>query len=181
MTWDYFSKKTNIIRDYLEDIVDQRAFWPKEVWQQYVPLLADMKEASNKPQAVACLNHLICDALELVPSSLNYLQLLEVGSVQVLRFCAIPQVMAIATMVELYGNPKVFEGVVKISKLTMARIVVETGSMQGIKQWFLLCLSKIRYKLSAWQANKALYRSELSDTIVKRTSNSLTKIESMCK
>lgn len=31
-----FLQKTNIIRDYLEDYIDGRAFWPQEVrtWQQ---------------------------------------------------------------------------------------------------------------------------------------------------
>ena len=37
-------------------------------------------------------------------------------NVDVFRFCAIPQVMAIATMAECYDNGKVFDGgVVKIS------------------------------------------------------------------
>ena len=35
---------------------------------------------------------------------------------EVFRFCAIPQIMAIATLRELYSNPKVFTGVVKIRK-----------------------------------------------------------------
>ena len=92
-----------------------------------------MKEEKFRAEAIACLNHMVCDALEKVPSSLEYLGLLEHGSVQVLRFCAIPQVMAVATLLELYANPLVFQGVVKIGKLTAVRIVVETGSMQGIK------------------------------------------------
>lgn len=66
-----FLQKTNIIRDYLEDIVDQRAFWPKEVWGQYVDQLGDLKQEANLPEAIACLNHLICDALEMVPSCLE--------------------------------------------------------------------------------------------------------------
>ena len=32
-----FLQKTNILRDYLEDSVDGRAFWPMEVWKKYVP------------------------------------------------------------------------------------------------------------------------------------------------
>lgn len=32
-----FLQKTNIIRDYLEDLVDGRAFWPQDVWQRHVP------------------------------------------------------------------------------------------------------------------------------------------------
>lgn len=34
----------------------------------------------------------------------------------VFRFCAIPQIMAIATLAECYGNPEVFKRVVKIPK-----------------------------------------------------------------
>ena len=30
-----FLQKTNIIRDYLEDYVDGRAFWPQSVWKKY--------------------------------------------------------------------------------------------------------------------------------------------------
>jgi len=29
-----FLQKTNIIRDYLEDYVDGRAFWPQDVWKK---------------------------------------------------------------------------------------------------------------------------------------------------
>ena len=32
-----FLQKTNIIRDYLEDYVDGRAFWPMEIWNKYSP------------------------------------------------------------------------------------------------------------------------------------------------
>lgn len=37
-----FLQKTNIIRDYLEDLVDGRQFWPKEIWGQYVENFADL-------------------------------------------------------------------------------------------------------------------------------------------
>ena len=175
-----FLQKTNIIRDYLEDIVDQRAFWPKEVWGQYVPQLGDMQEARCRAEAVACLNHLVCDALEHVPSSLQYLGLLEEGSNQVLRFCAIPQVMAIATLVELYGNPLVFQGVVKITKPTAVRIVVETGSMHGIKTWFNASTKVLRAKMAAWRADPKLYRASLSDEVLGRTEALIDRIEGLC-
>jgi farnesyl-diphosphate farnesyltransferase len=28
-------QKTNIIRDFLEDHIDGRLFWPREIWSQY--------------------------------------------------------------------------------------------------------------------------------------------------
>ena len=34
-----FLQKTNIIRDYLEDLQANRSFWPKEVWGKYAEKL----------------------------------------------------------------------------------------------------------------------------------------------
>ena len=175
-----FLQKTNIIRDYLEDILDQRAFWPKEVWGQYVKNLGDLKEEEFLAEALACLNHMICDALEKVPSSLTYLGLLEDGSNQVMRFCAIPQAMAIATLEKLYANPLVFKGVVKIWKPTAARIVVETGSMAGIKAWFLACTKELQSKTKAWQKSK-YFLPEKSAAVAKRTVELLSQVEALCR
>jgi farnesyl-diphosphate farnesyltransferase len=41
-----FLQKTNIIRDYLEDIVEEpapRMFWPREIWGKHATQLADFK------------------------------------------------------------------------------------------------------------------------------------------
>lgn len=46
-----FLQKTNIIRDYLEDILEEpapRMFWPKEIWGQYADDLAAFKEPRNR-------------------------------------------------------------------------------------------------------------------------------------
>lgn len=84
-----FLQKTNIIRDYLEDLVEGRAFWPREIWAQYAPGLSNLRhkvaaaraavggaapDSSAAPaegddlrfqedQARACLNHLVADAM----------------------------------------------------------------------------------------------------------------------
>ena len=42
-----FLQKTNIIRDYREDLDDDRKFWPKEVWSKYAKDLADFKDPKN--------------------------------------------------------------------------------------------------------------------------------------
>ena len=45
-----FLQKTNIIRDFLEDYVDQRAFWPKTVWKKYGSSLGDFTmEQESRP------------------------------------------------------------------------------------------------------------------------------------
>jgi Squalene/phytoene synthase len=49
-----FLQKTNIIRDYLEDICElpvPRMFWPREIWGRYAGALAELKERENRCDA----------------------------------------------------------------------------------------------------------------------------------
>jgi hypothetical protein len=97
------------------------------------------KGASHR--ALHCLNDLVADALELVPDALEYLSRLKTP--EVYRFCAIPQVMAIATLYECFDNEEVFTGVVKIRKGTAARLIVDTQkghltTLQTFRRYALL-------------------------------------------
>lgn len=88
-----FLQKTNIIRDYLEDIEEEpapRMFWPRDVWGLYATELADFKEPKNRQDALKCLNHMIADALRHAPQCLEYMSHLK--DPMIFRFCAIPQV-----------------------------------------------------------------------------------------
>merc|ERR1719498_308037 len=53
-TMGLFLQKTNIIRDYLEDYVDGRAWWPQEIWKQYSVSgsLGDFTVYDNKEHAL---------------------------------------------------------------------------------------------------------------------------------
>jgi hypothetical protein len=73
---------------------------------------------------------LITDALELVPDCLAYLS--ELRCAEVFRFCAIPQVMAIATLDKCYHNGDVFTGVVKIRKGLSCLLINDTTDMYGV-------------------------------------------------
>jgi hypothetical protein len=44
--------------------------------------------------------------------------------------------MAIATLADLYDNPKVFTGVVKIRKGMAAQLILDTKSTGGLHKWF---------------------------------------------
>jgi len=157
-----FLQKTNIIRDYLEDYADGRAFWPAEVWRTFsrtselgefarptahgAGILPGAYDARADPKGgaivgkgcrtsgLACLNFLVGDALELVPDSLEYLGRLTTP--EVFRFCAIPQVMAIATLEACFDNPRLFTGVVKIRKGLTARLLVDSATLDGVHYWF---------------------------------------------
>ncbi|KAK9915479.1 hypothetical protein WJX75_009807 [Coccomyxa subellipsoidea] len=128
-----FLQKTNIIRDYLEDINEEpapRMFWPKEVWGRYARKLDEFKAPENAAAALGCLNELVTDALRHAPQSLAYMAKLR--DRDVFRFCAIPQVMAIGTLAMCYNNHGVFTGVVKMRRGETAKYVQQLGSMSDL-------------------------------------------------
>ena len=119
--------------------------------------LGDMAcaDAKAKPTlaAMACLNHLIADALSHAHSCVRYMSMLH--DVDVFRFCAIPQVppppmrlpagaeraaaqvMAIATLDELSNNPLVFSGVVKVRKGLALKAMMQAPDMPTFCTGFL--------------------------------------------
>jgi len=168
-----FLQKTNIIRDYLEDYVDGRAFWPQSVWRKHattgdlgefarptahgagsvLPVPGSWGSVAAKGagvQALQCLNELVADALELVPDCLEYLARLRSGATY--RFCAIPQIMAMATLAECFDNPKLFTGVVKIRKGLTARLICACVDGHDAVHWWF---SHLAQDISAAAGSKA--------------------------
>jgi len=166
-----FLQKTNIIRDYLEDYVDGRAFWPQSVWRRYANT-TDLGEFARPTahgagarlpmegaggrvvakgvgvQALCCLNDLVADALELVPDCLEYLKRIRTPAIY--RFCAIPQLMAMATLAECFDNPKLFTGVVKIRKGSTARLIQACiDGEDALHWWFAKFATEIAAKVQA--------------------------------
>lgn len=144
-----FLQKTNIIRDYLEDYVDKRAFWPQSVWKKYSKtgeLGYFTQQEDNEVQSLSlqCLNELVTDALELAPDCLAYMS--QLHCMEVFRFCAIPQVMAIATLDKLYNNPDVFTGVVKIRKGLSCQLILKSNNMAELKETFYEFATSILHK-----------------------------------
>ncbi|XP_014677725.1 PREDICTED: squalene synthase-like [Priapulus caudatus] len=129
-----FLQKTNIIRDYLEDTDDGREFWPREIWSKYAGALSEFKRADKREKGLECLNELVTNALRHVPDVLVYLSRLRNQSI--FNFCAIPQVMAMATLERCYSNPAVFTRVVKIRKGEAVRLMVDATSMDAINAIF---------------------------------------------
>lgn len=118
-----FLQKTNIIRDIREDLEESRTFWPRQIWGKYMENIDDYKD-SDSDEAIYGLNHMVADALDLVPQCLEYLRM--INNAGILQFCAIPQVMAIATLAEVFHNPDVFKRNVKIRKGLTAAIFEKT-------------------------------------------------------
>ncbi|KAG2450142.1 hypothetical protein HYH02_000245 [Chlamydomonas schloesseri] len=145
-----FLQKTNIIRDYLEDIMEEpapRMFWPRDIWGKYAPALADFKEPGNRRAAVQCLNDMITDALRHLPYCLAYME--QLRHVMVFRFCAIPQIMAAGTLALCYNNGRVFEGVVKMRRGETARVFETCNDLGDLYAWFLQYLEVMDGKVSS--------------------------------
>uniref|UniRef100_A0A8D0LCP8 Squalene synthase n=1 Tax=Sphenodon punctatus TaxID=8508 RepID=A0A8D0LCP8_SPHPU len=138
-------QKTNIIRDYLEDQLEGREFWPQEVWSRYVKKFSDLAKPENIDQAVQCMNELITNALHHLPDVLTYLSRLKNQSV--FNFCAIPQVMAIATLAACYNNQQVFRGVVKIRKGQAVTLMMDATNIQAVKAIMYQYVEEIYQKI----------------------------------
>ncbi|XP_074802873.1 squalene synthase isoform X2 [Natator depressus] len=140
-----FIEKTIIIRDYLEDQLAGREFWPREVWSRYAKKLSDLAKPENIDVAVQCMNELITNALHHIPHVLTYLSRLKTQSV--FNFCAIPQVMAIATLAACYNNKQVFRGVVKIRKGQAVTLMMDATNIQAVKSIMYQYVEEIYRKI----------------------------------
>jgi len=170
-----FLQKTNITRDYREDIEVNRLFWPREIWSKYASTAEEFMPKENAAKGVEALNHMVTDALTHIPSCIEYLELLSDPAV--FKFCAIPQVMAIATLNELYNNPKVLQTEVKIRKGKAVVMMQGATDMKAVKKIFhteLLALkAKINMQDPSAQNTMALVEKGLA--ITETTSNFTTK------
>ncbi len=140
-----FLQKTNIVRDYKEDLDENRIFWPEEVWTAYSSKFEGFSLNPGKLESVSCLNHMVNDALYHATDCLEYLKILT--NERAFRFCAIPQVMAIATLAEVYNNQKVFTENVKIRKGLAARLILSAGSIKEVVKIYKEMASAIAKKI----------------------------------
>jgi farnesyl-diphosphate farnesyltransferase len=162
-----FLQKTNIIRDYLEDYVDNRAFWPQSIWKKYsksgdLGYFTKQEDPEVRERSLQCLNELVTDALELVPDCLAYMSKLQCE--EIFRFCAIPQVMAIATLEKCYANSDVFTGVVKIRKGMSCKLILRTNTLDEVHDTFYQFATKVIKRASA-ERKKGVIDPSYSRTI----------------
>lgn len=130
-----FLQKTNIIRDYFEDLEDGRSFYPREIWSKYTDSLFNFhKNPSERSKGVECINELVLNALGHVTDVLTYLSLIREATS--FNFCAIPQVMAIATLAEIYNNVDVLDKNVKIRKGTTCGLILRSRTLPDVVKIF---------------------------------------------
>nr|AER23670.1 squalene synthase [Eleutherococcus senticosus] len=158
-----FLQKTNIIRDYLEDINEipkSRMFWPRQIWSKYVDKLENLKYEENSAKAVQCLNDMVTNALLHAEDCLKYMSNLRDPAI--FRFCAIPQIMAIGTLALCFNNIQVFRGVVKMRRGLTAKVIDRTKTMSDVYGAFFdfSCLLKSKVDNNDPNATKTLSRLE---------------------
>ncbi|CAH2053172.1 unnamed protein product [Thlaspi arvense] len=158
-----FLQKTNITRDYLEDINEvpkPRKFWPRQIWSKYADKLEDFKDEENSTKAVQCLNDMITDALMHIEDCFKFMASLRDPTV--FRFCAIPQIMAIGTLSKCYDNVQVFKGVVKVRRGITAKVMDRTKTMDDVYGAFydFSCVLKAKVNENDPNATETLRRLE---------------------
>lgn len=139
-----FLQKTNIIRDYKEDQVDGRSFWPEEIWSKYVKNLSDFTKPENEEKGLYCITDLVLNSMSHIKDVLVYLTMVYDHST--FNFCAIPQVMAIATLAEVFQNKNVFKTNVKIRKGTACDLILRARTYEDVLKVFSDYLKIIHHK-----------------------------------
>ena len=76
--------------------------------------------------------------------------------------------MAIATLAEVYNNPKVFTGVVKIRKGLAAKMILTSSTLEGLESWFHVLAKDIRKRVPPNDPN-ATSTISTCNKIIRRT------------
>lgn len=152
-----FLQKTNIIRDYREDVEESRFFWPREIWgsEKYgnavgKPAFKEMAEMylpGNEKQAEYVQSAMVLNVLCHATDALDYLRLLRNQSI--FNFCAIPQTMAIATLHLCFKNPDMFQRNIKIRRAEAASLIMRSKNPRDVAYIFRDYAQKIHAKCSA--------------------------------
>ncbi|KAJ7598793.1 squalene synthase [Mycena floridula] len=130
-------QKTNIIRDFREDVDEKRFFWPKEIWGQKALNFSEMKDMYAPhalERATWAQSGMILDALRHACDALDYLRILKNQSV--FNFCAIPATMAIATLELCFMNPSMFQRNIKIRKAQAASLIMRSTNPREVAYIF---------------------------------------------
>ncbi|KAK7024857.1 squalene synthase [Favolaschia claudopus] len=156
-------QKTNITRDFAEDVDEQRYFWPREIWgdaryggferpeDMRTPPPGTLALPGVQDRAVWVLNAMVLDALRHTTDALDYLRMLKNQSV--FNFVAIPATMSIATLELCFMNPKVLNQNVKIRKAMAASLIMRSTNPREVAHIFRDYARKISARAVAQDPN----------------------------
>ncbi|PLW23733.1 hypothetical protein PCASD_01986 [Puccinia coronata f. sp. avenae] len=144
-------QKTNILRDFREDVDAGRMFWPEAIWAKWVNQPSLLALPQYQKQARWALTEMTIDALAHATDALEYLSLLKNQSV--FNFCAIPQVMAIATLELCFDNLDVFHKNVKIRRSLMALLISKAVNPRDLSYIFVEFAHRIHQRADPGDPN----------------------------
>ncbi|GHJ86261.1 hypothetical protein NliqN6_2663 [Naganishia liquefaciens] len=145
-------QKTNILRDFREDVDEGRGFWPRAIWGKYgFDKMGDLRDESREKEALWALSEMTLDALRHATPALDYLSLLKCQSV--FNFVAIPAVMALATLERCFMNPDVLKKNVKIRKGEAIKLMNVAVNPRDVAYCFVSYAKKIHAKVSVHDPN----------------------------
>lgn len=145
-------QKTNITRDFREDVDEGRGFWPRAIWSKYgFDAMGDLRDPMREKEALWALSEMTLDALRHAPAALDYLSLLKCQSV--FNFVAIPAVMAIATLERCFMNPDVLKRNVKIRKGEAVMLMNVAVNPRDVAYCFVKYARKIHAKVKVEDPN----------------------------
>ncbi|KAJ7652165.1 farnesyl-diphosphate farnesyltransferase [Mycena polygramma] len=147
-------QKTNITRDFREDVDERRYFWPREIWagERYGGGFSRPEEMCTPPPGTVALpgvaqralwvqSAMVLDALRHATDALDYLRLLKNQSI--FNFVAIPATMAIATLELCFMNPQMFARNIKIRKAVAASLIMRSTNPREVSFIFREYVRKI--------------------------------------
>lgn len=158
-----FLQKVNIIRDLQKDFHQKRIFWPLKDLPSF-----SLPSSTTHDEIVGLkhddLNLLCLDAVtQHYDAVIDYLaQLRNPG---IFRFCAVPVLMALASLAKLYDHPAFFTvKVIKLSKLQSIQIFMECTDMAMFNRFSQIYLTELNDKISS-VPEKLLIKKLLNKTL----------------
>jgi farnesyl-diphosphate farnesyltransferase len=145
--------------------LENRSFLPQEIWGKYLENYSDLFQLEHQKAALHSLNEYVTDALKHTPSCLDYLS--EITSPSIFRFCAIPQVMAIATLSLCYNNYNVFLESVKIPRFESIRIMTSSSNYPNTLNYYAQYAKRLVTKIPAEDPNADIIAKRLAEIIMR--------------
>jgi len=112
-----------------------------------------------------------------IPDCLEYMSMLKDPSV--FNFCAIPQIMAIATLSLCYANHDVFTSVVKMKREQTNEIILSMNGMHSIFHWYNKFIGDVLAKMDTKDPNYSKLLKSLTESrklILDKASNLSSKL-----
>lgn len=116
-------QKVNIIRDFREDVLGQRYFWPKDLFPGFDD--ADLLKKENLEFALSVLGKIISDAKAHIPGARTYINSIPSKFRGYKMFALVNFYMAVKTLEMMEDNPDVLlsEKPVKIGRANVEAII----------------------------------------------------------